>query len=764
MFDRLKKKLALSTLGFRILVSVGIIILILTGIQLAIFKNSTDQQKDELYQQAAIGKDVLIKQASSIAQSNLSLAIMIANMKLVKEYVGTRDRDHLYSLIKPMIDELNRTREDRLKVHFHLPPGKSFLRVWKPKKNGDDISGFRKTVVKVLTEGQPVFGIEAGRVGLAIRGLAPIFWQGNHPVGSVEVITSLSKVAGLLQKSTGELNQIFAIPTVEATASVSVEKKVGRFRMLTPWPEGIDKSAIDEGFLDQTVQKGFATREYGPFLITASVIPDYKGKPTGIYVRYNNLSVLMANLRNEIITGIAIALGVGILAIFLTVFILRTNLARPLKKVTDLIDRVTDGDLTRSIEPKGAKEMRMLATMTNSFVCRNGQLINMIKGQAGSLKAAATELSDASSAVDTGAVEIDSAAEEVAKASSEAASALDNVARSTQELSEAANEIASSVAETAAATNEAQEKSLVTNEVINELGKNSQKIGGIIEVINSIAEQTNLLALNATIEAARAGEAGKGFAVVANEVKELAKQTSDATDEIARMVHVIQSDTKKAVSSVEDITSSVLHVNDLASTIASAAEEQTATVAEINDSVSAGASKVKELESRAHGLANHANDFSLLAERVKNVNSVVSLLSKILNEAADNFRVDRKVLEDVFEFSPSHVQLISAIFAHYAWFEELQAAVCQDKLPEVETDANRCLLGRWISKNMNSEDGDDASLQELARMHNELHELALGIRDMTESGAEKVERFRALNEQVMPKFFEMLDLAKSIRS
>ncbi len=442
---------------------------------------------------------------------------------------------------------------------------------------------------------------------------------------------------------------------------------------------------------------------------------------------------------------------------------LRANLTKPMSKVTALIDRVTDGDLTRSIEPRGAREMRMLATMANDFVCRNGQLINMIKGQAGSLKAAASELSDTSHAVDKGAREVDAAAENVAEASSEASAALESVARSTEELSQATNEIAGNVAETAAATSEAQDKSEVTNQVIKELGENSQKIGGIIEVINSIAEQTNLLALNATIEAARAGEAGKGFAVVANEVKELAKQTSEATDEIAKMVHVIQADTERAVSSVEDITASVAHVNDLASTIASAAEEQTATVAEINETVAAGASKVKELESRAHGLAEHANVFSDLAGRVKNVNSVVSMLSKILNESAENFRLDRDVLKKVFEISSPRVQFTSAIFAHYAWFEELQMAVCQGSVPKVETDTDNCLLGKWIRNNMASSEPGGGRVSELAKVHRELHDLAERIRKDTEAGAESSGRFELLTGQVMHKFFEMLDLAKKIR-
>jgi len=480
------------------------------------------------------------------------------------------------------------------------------------------------------------------------------------------------------------------------------------------------------------------------------------------YLKNNNMALLkQANAvtqayKKMAISGISslktlqlVMLIFSILVFGFSAWLVHSQVLRPLNRLLPVIDKISQGDLTARANLTVKGELRRLAEAINAMAEKLQEMIQEIKGDSNQIKASCQELNGVSARVFDGTSQMSTIVAAVANAAESVDDRIMSVARASQELTEATTEIAQSVAHTASITNDAQDKASSANTVIQKLGESSNKIGSIIQVINTIAEQTNLLALNATIEAARAGEAGKGFAVVAGEVKELAKQTSDATDEIARMVHVIQADTKRAVSSVEDITASVSHVNDLASTIASAAEEQTATVAEINDSVSAGASKVKELESRAHGLANHANDFSHLAERVKNVNSVVSLLSKILNEAADNFRVDRKVLEEVFELSPSHVQLISAIFAHYAWFEELQAAVCQDKLPEVETDADRCFLGRWISRNRNSEDGDGASLQELARVHHELHELALRIRDMTESRAEKVERFRVLNEQVM---------------
>jgi len=129
------------------------------------------------------------------------------------------------------------------------------------------------------------------------------------------------------------------------------------------------------------------------------------------------------------------------------------------------------------------------------------------------------------------------------------------------------------------------------------------EIGKVIKVITSIAQQTNLLALNATIEAARAGEAGKGFAVVANEVKELAKETAKATEEIGQKIEAIQSDTKGAVRAIGEISGIINQINDISNNIASAVEEQTVTTNEIGRNVGEAAKGTSEIAKNIGGVA-----------------------------------------------------------------------------------------------------------------------------------------------------------------
>ncbi len=222
-------------------------------------------------------------------------------------------------------------------------------------------------------------------------------------------------------------------------------------------------------------------------------------------------------------------------------------------------------------------------------------LIHGISNNATALGAAAEELSAVSKQMSSNAEETSTQANVVSAASEQVNRNVQTVATGAEEMSASIREIAKNASEAARVATGAVKAAETTNNLVGKLGDSSADIGKVVKVITSIAQQTNLLALNATIEAARAGEAGKGFAVVANEVKELAKETAKATEDISQKIEAIQSDTRGAVRAIGEIGAIIGQINDLQGAIASAVEEQTATTNEITRNVSDAARGSSEI-------------------------------------------------------------------------------------------------------------------------------------------------------------------------
>ncbi len=755
------------TLGVRILTGIMSIIFLLLGIQLWMSRQEGQKKMDLLVKESAEGYQDLMENAMTLAEQNRQLAITIANMEEVKEAMADRDRARLYSIIKPLCASLNKDSALPIKVHFHVPPGRSFLRVWKPKKFGDDISGFRKTVTETLSTGKNIKGIEAGRVGLAVRGVVPIFGDDGKVLGSVEVIRSLNQVAKQLAVLNEEENGIFAYSKVKVTAGANNIQQIGNFRVLhLPKDEKLH-SLVDEKLLEQAMRAP-VTKIVGPTLLTASPIMDYKNEPTGVYVRFVDISSVLAQKKATITNSILLALAGLTIAILLGWWIVKIGLSKPMDHILRLLTKVSHGEFTEIAEVKGAPEMKKMALTANNIICHTADILETLKAQSESIDSATARLEQASGVVRNGAVELDQVAGGLVQSASEAASSLDNVATAVEELTAATTEISQSVSETAKETTDAMDKASTTNDVIIRLGQSSNEIGGIIQVINSIAEQTNLLALNATIEAARAGEAGKGFAVVANEVKELAKQTAEATDKITHMIQNIQTDTKEAVSSVEEITETISKVNDLANTIASAAEQQTATVSEINYSLKEGASQVKEVEDEALKMADQVNQFTYSAETVLKAGSTFQHISRELHGVIGLYKTNPSVVAEAKEMASLSVQATSILLQHFQWVEKLRSAVLDGRKPDVISNPEKCGLGIWLHKYGSRLEEDGRTIvDQLTPIHARLHATADKIRDVLqqEQGKDKAlailhDEAEPLLSQLFPMILKLIEICK----
>lgn len=276
----------------------------------------------------------------------------------------------------------------------------------------------------------------------------------------------------------------------------------------------------------------------------------------------------------------------------------------------DVVNAASHGDLTREVPVQGEDAIGQMGEALASFLATLRTSFSSISETANTLAAASEELTAVSTEMSTNAEETSAQSNVVSAASEQVSKNTQTVATAIEEMSASIKEIAKNASDAARVATDAVKLAQTTNGTIGKLGDSSTEIGKVIKVITSIAQQTNLLALNATIEAARAGEAGKGFAVVANEVKELAKETAKATEDISQKIETIQTDTKEAVNAIGEITSVINQINGISNTIASAVEEQTATTNEIGRNVSEASKGTSEIAQNIASVANAAKSTS----------------------------------------------------------------------------------------------------------------------------------------------------------
>ncbi len=308
---------------------------------------------------------------------------------------------------------------------------------------------------------------------------------------------------------------------------------------------------------------------------------------------------------------------------------IKVGIATLLQQATAIAEgKLNDQVLEKTIDGKLGEAFGHIANSITTF-------LKQIRESSQALSNSATQLDSVSGEIGAHATETANEANTASTSISQISNNIQTVAAAAEEMTASVKEIAQNAGDAVQVANEAVEKAQTTNQSIAKLGDSSTEIGEVVKVITSIAEQTNLLALNATIEAASAGDAGKGFAVVANEVKELAKETAKATEDISRKIEAIQNDTKGAVLAIGEISNIVNQINQFQNTIAAAVEEQNATTTDISRSVNEIAENSKQVESNINSVAKTADNTKTgIADTHDSANTLAQLATTLDNLVA----------------------------------------------------------------------------------------------------------------------------------
>jgi methyl-accepting chemotaxis protein len=269
---------------------------------------------------------------------------------------------------------------------------------------------------------------------------------------------------------------------------------------------------------------------------------------------------------------------------------------------------------------------------------RQATLVDGIVDNTHALASASEELTSVSQQMSAAAEETTAQANLVSAAAEQVSGNAKGVSSSVENLGQSIHEIAGSAQEAARVARQAVDMAGSTSQTMNALGVSSQQIGQVVKVITTIAEQTNLLALNATIEAARAGEAGKGFAVVANEVKDLARETAKATEDIGSRIEAMQADADRAVTAISEIGSVIARIDNLQTTIAAAVEEQSVTTAEISRNITEATTGTAEIAENIVQVAQAAQSTAEGASNTQVSSQELSRMAQALQKLVSEYR------------------------------------------------------------------------------------------------------------------------------
>ena len=472
--------------------------------------------------------------------------------------------------------------------------------------------------------GAQVLQLDRAASELQVDGLQAIVR--DNPAEQVEILDARAATATEL------LDQLAVIPVPRAQAA-----SVARIdSVFTEYIQVIKRFVKNAGTDPTTARLGWEQIGVDNYLISAVV----RNERSFFAETIKQAETAAASERRQNFRAMIVTVALAALILILLARFVVTSITRPLLRVRRSLDAMATGDLTVAADVQSKDEVGQMARALDQAQASVRDVITSMSQSATAVAHAAEEMTSTSQTMAASAQASAGEANEVSAAAGLVSDNVHDIAKGAEEMGAAIREISHNANEAAQVAGKAVAIARSTTSQVGRLGESSAEIATVVAMITSIAEQTNLLALNATIEAARAGESGKGFAVVASEVKDLARATAQATEDIANRVMTIQGDTAGAVSAIGEITSVIEEINNYQAVIASAVEEQSATAAEMNRSVTALSDGAGGMATNIAGIASAS---LVTTEGISQSQAAVvelSTMAQELRRLVQQFRID----------------------------------------------------------------------------------------------------------------------------
>ncbi len=553
-----------------------------------VYQKSVQQKSDEVQAAIAFASHQALQKAAMFTHWPVVLeAFKLAHQGDISDPHDTKAqlaREQLRQHLHPVMEGYSQQLEgDLLRLHFHLPNGRSLVRMWREKQvkrdghwqdMSDDISSFRQTVLEVNNSGKPVQGIELGRGGFVLRGLAPIRDEEGQVLGSVEVLMDLQPILNsAVQHADLQVNHsLFLFMNAEHLSITTRLNNPEQYPVLddkyvyvygTGQRQG--KNLLTSDLLDQGRDQLHVIQKNN-FAFGLFPIQDFSQRYIGVMAYTFDITQEEAHLQNVSLTLIGILFAI-LLALGLLGFMITNKLIlKPIKKIIEFSNQVRQGDNDVVLDLLLNDEIGRMADAINHMVAVQRQVLHQIHRTGVQVTSSATELAaTAKQQKATILTQLDSthkvavAVESITSLSDELVQTMEDVAAMSAETADFAAHGQSDLSRMQIVTQHMEEASTSISSRLEAINEKTENISSVVTTITKVAEQTNLLSLNAAIEAEKAGEYGHGFNVVAREIRRLADQTAVATLDIERMMKEMQSAVSAGVMEMDKFIEGVRH-------------------------------------------------------------------------------------------------------------------------------------------------------------------------------------------------------------